>query len=152
MDQPWLTITLITAAGAVALGVRVLRLARGQRRALGRLGVRGVRTRGEVARGARREGAVIHPPQVRYQAPPVDRPDAPATQTYRRTPLNHESHPLYRGVPVVLRYDPGDPRRVVVVHTKDGRPGNVSYSATANMTWGIFFVLFGVGMGVGAFL
>ncbi|MFF9215704.1 hypothetical protein [Streptomyces viridosporus] len=136
MDQPWLTITLVTAAGAMALGVKVLRLARHQRRALGRLGVRGVRTRGEVARGARREGATIHPPQVRYQAPPIDRPDAPPTQTYRRAPLNHESHPLHRGVPVVLRYGPGDPRRVVVVHTKDGRPGNVSYSATANTAWG----------------
>jgi hypothetical protein len=41
---------------------------------------------------------------------------------------------------------------VVVVHTKDGRPGKVSYSATAHLTWGIFFVLFGVAMGVGAFL
>ncbi|MER6803466.1 MULTISPECIES: DUF3592 domain-containing protein [Streptomyces] len=142
----------MTAAGAVALGVKVLRLARRRRRALGRLGVRGVRTRGEVARGARREGATIHPPQIRYKAPPVDRPDTPATQTYRRAPLNHESHPLHRGVPVVLRYDPRDPRRVVVVHTKDGRPGNVSYSATANTAWGIFFVIFGVAMGVGAFL
>ncbi|MFD8520803.1 DUF3592 domain-containing protein [Streptomyces capillispiralis] len=152
MDQPWLTITLVMAAGATALGIAILRGALRQRRALGRLGVRGVRTRGEVARNARREGPTTHPPQVRYQAPPVDRPDAPATQTYRRTPLNHESHPLNAGIPVVLRYDPRDPRRVVVVHTKDGRPGLVSYSATANMTWGIFFVLFGLAMGVGAFL
>ncbi|MFE0446648.1 DUF3592 domain-containing protein [Streptomyces fungicidicus] len=152
MDQPWLTITLVMAAGALALGIAILRTALPQRRALGRLGVRGVRTRGEVARGARREGQTVHPPQVRYQAPPVDRPDAPPTQTYRRTPLNHESHPLHAGIPVVLRYDPADPRRVVVVHTKDGRPGMVSYSATANLTWGIFFVLFGVAVGVGAFL
>lgn len=105
-----------------------------------------------MARSARREGATIHPPQVRYKAPPVDRPRAPATQTYRRTPLNHESHLLHRGVPVVLRYDPRDPRRVVVLHTKDGRPGNVSYSATANTTWGVFLMLYGVGMGVWAFL
>ncbi|MER6749715.1 DUF3592 domain-containing protein [Streptomyces fungicidicus] len=152
MDQPWLTITLVMAAGALALGIAILCTALPQRRALGRLGVRGVRTRGEVARGARREGQTVHPPQVRYQAPPVDRPDAPPTQTYRRTPLNHESHPLHAGIPVVLRYDPADPRRVVVVHTKDGRPGMVSYSATANLTWGIFFVLFGVAVGVGAFL
>ncbi|TQL22308.1 DUF3592 domain-containing protein [Streptomyces sp. SLBN-134] len=152
MDQPWLTITLVMAAGALALGIAILRTALPQRRALGRLGVRGVRTRGEVARGARREGPNVHPPQVRYQAPPVDRPDAPPTQTYRRTPLNHESHPLHAGIPIVLRYDPADPRRVVVVHTKDGRPGMVSYSATANLTWGIFFVLFGVAMGAGAFL
>ncbi|MGW3316835.1 hypothetical protein [Streptomyces fungicidicus] len=53
---------------------------------------------------------------------------------------------------MILRYDPADPRRVVVVHTEDGRPGMVSYSATANLTWGIFFVLFGVAMGAGAFL
>ncbi|MEV5936317.1 DUF3592 domain-containing protein [Streptomyces sp. NPDC052079] len=152
MDQPWLTIMLIVAAAAVALGVHVMRGALHQRRALYRLGVRGVRTRGEVARNARREGPTIHPPQVRYQGPPVGRPDAPRTQTYRRAPLNHESHPLYAGVPVVVRYDPSDPRRVVVVHTKDGRPGNVSYSATANLTWGVFFVLFGVGMGMAAFL
>ncbi|MFF9200809.1 hypothetical protein ACF1AE_03075 [Streptomyces sp. NPDC014986] len=52
----------------------------------------------------------------------------------------------------ILRYDPRDPRRVVVVHTKDGRPGKVSYPATANMTWGVFFLLFGVAVGVGAFL
>ncbi|WP_030868805.1 DUF3592 domain-containing protein [Streptomyces sp. NRRL S-37] len=152
MDQPWLTIMLIMAAGALALGVAILRDALRQRRALHRLGVRGVRTRGEVARSARREGPVVHPPQVRYQAPPVNNLDAPPTQTYRRAPLNHESHPLHAGIPVVLRYDPRDPRRVVVVHTKDGRPGKVSYSATANMTWGIFFVLFGMGMGVAAFL
>ncbi|MFF0361420.1 DUF3592 domain-containing protein [Streptomyces fungicidicus] len=152
MDQPWLTITLVMATGALALGIAILRTALPQRRALGRLGVRGVRTRGEVARGARREGPNVHPPQVRYQAPPVDRPDAPPTQTYRRTPLNHESHPLHAGIPVVLRYDPADPRRVVVVHTKDGRPGMVSYSATANLTWGVFFVLFGMGMGVATFL
>ncbi|MFF5155548.1 hypothetical protein ACFY3N_04620 [Streptomyces sp. NPDC000348] len=61
-------------------------------------------------------------------------------------------HPLHAGILVVLRYDPGDPRQVVVVHTKDRRPGKVSYSATANLTWGIFFVLFGLAMGVGAFL
>ncbi|MFI2504415.1 DUF3592 domain-containing protein [Streptomyces sp. NPDC018972] len=152
MDQPWLTITLIMAAGALALGIAILRGALTQRHALRRLGVRGVRTRGEVARSARREGPTIHPPQVRYQAPPVNNLDAPPVQTYRRAPLNHESHPLHAGIPVVLRYDPRDPRRVVVVHTKDGRPGKVSYSATANMTWGIFFVLFGVAMGVGAFL
>ncbi|GAA2276725.1 hypothetical protein GCM10010415_50740 [Streptomyces atrovirens] len=152
MDQPWLTITLVTAIGATALGIAILRGALRLRRALGRLGVRGRRTRGEVARSARREGPVVHPPQVRYQAPPVNNLDAPPTQTYRRVPLNHESHPLHAGVPVVLRYDPGDPRRVVVVHTKDGRPGNVSYSATANLAWGVFFVLFGMAMGVGAFL
>ncbi|GGX08949.1 hypothetical protein GCM10010297_33050 [Streptomyces malachitofuscus] len=152
MDQPWLTIALVMAAAATAWGAYVLRDALRRRRALHRLGVRGVRTRGEVARSARREGPTIHPPQVRYHAPPVDRPDAPPTQTYRRTPLNHESHPLHAGIPVVLRYDPRDPRRVVVVHTKDGRPGRVSYSATANLTWGVFFVLFGVGMGVAALL
>ncbi len=94
---------------------------------------------------------MIHPPQVRFHAPPVGRPDAPATQTYRRVPLNPESHPLHRGVPVVLRYDPRDPRRVVVLHTKDGRSGN-AYSATANMIWGTCFVLFGAALGVAACL
>lgn len=101
--------------------------------------VRGVRTRGEVTSSARSEGPTVHPSQAR-----------PSTA---RTPhLNHKSHPLHAGIPVVLRYDPANPRRVVVVHTKDGGPGKVSYSATANLTWGVFFVLFGVGMGVGAFL
>ncbi|MFD7703611.1 DUF3592 domain-containing protein [Streptomyces caelestis] len=152
MDQPWLTITLVMAAGALALGVATLRGALTQRRALHRLGVRGVRTRGEVARGARREGPTVHPPQVRYQAPPLNNLGAPPVQTYRRAPLNHESHPLHVGIPVVLRYDPRDPRRVVVVHTEDGRPGKVSYSATANTAWGVFFVLFGVAMAVAAFL
>jgi hypothetical protein len=75
VDQPRLPITLVTAAGATALDVHTLRDALRRRRALGRLGVRGVRTRGEVARGARREGATIHPPQGRYQAPSVDRPE-----------------------------------------------------------------------------
>ncbi|MFI5571651.1 hypothetical protein ACIA6T_30765 [Streptomyces sp. NPDC051740] len=130
MDQPWLAITLVMAAGALALGIAILL----------------------DALRRRREGPTTRPPQVRYQAPPVNNLDAPPTQTYRRTPLNHESHPLHAGIPVVLRYDLRDPRRVVVVHTKDGRPGKVSYSATANMTWGIFFVLFGLAMGVGAFL
>lgn len=151
MDQPWLTITLVMAAAMTAFGIWNLRIAQRQRRALSRLGVRGIRTRGEVARGPRREGPTLHPPQVRYKAPPVGRPNAPADQTYRRTPLNHEQHPLHAGVPVVLRYDPRDPRRVVVVHQKDGRPANVSYSAGAHLAWGVSCVLLGLGMGAGAF-
>ncbi|CAL9472816.1 hypothetical protein SUDANB15_02859 [Streptomyces sp. enrichment culture] len=51
----------------------------------------------------------------------------------------------------MLRYDPRGPRRVVVVHTEDGPPGNVSCSATADTTRGIFCVLFGVATGAVAF-
>ncbi|MDN0197070.1 DUF3592 domain-containing protein [Streptomyces sp. S.PNR 29] len=151
MNQSWLTLALMTASCMTAFGIWNLRIAQRQRRAMARLGVHGIRTRGEVARGARREGPTVHPPEVRYKAPPVDHPDAPPTQTYRRAPLNHDQHPLHAGVPVVLRYDPGDPRRVVVVRQEDGRPGRVSYSAAAHVVWGVSFVLLGVGMGVSTF-
>ncbi|MFC3577794.1 DUF3592 domain-containing protein [Streptomyces yaanensis] len=152
MDQPWLTFSLLIAAFTLGLGAWVLRIAFRRRRALARLGVRGVRTKGEVARGARREGSTTHPPQVRYKAPPLDHRTAPPEQTYRRTPLNHEQQPLQPGAGVILRYDPRDPRRVVVVRTDSGRPGYVFYSATAHLAWGVFFVLFGVAVAVGSFL
>ncbi|MFG2022930.1 DUF3592 domain-containing protein [Streptomyces sp. NPDC048825] len=151
MDQPWLTFEFLLAALLLGFGVFVLRIALRERRALARLGVRGVRTSGEVVRGERREGDTVHPPQVRYKAPPIDHPNAPAEQTYRRTPLNAEQHPLQRGVPVTLRYDPRDPRRIVVIRTDSGAPGTISYSATAHLIWAIFFLLFGAVVAAVAF-
>ncbi|WP_128378662.1 DUF3592 domain-containing protein [Streptomyces cavernae] len=152
MEQPWLTFALIFAAFWFGMGVHVTRLALRARRAVRRLGVRGVRTNGEVVRGPRQEGTTVHQPEIRYQAPPIDQPGAPATQTYRRAPLNPEQHPLKPGVPVTLRYDPRDPRRAVVIHTNSGAPGTVSYSATAGLIWGVSFLLFGLGIGALSFL
>ncbi|MFF3937696.1 DUF3592 domain-containing protein [Streptomyces phaeofaciens] len=135
MTQPWLTFALIFAAGWLAYGARVIRGALRGREGLRRLGVRGTRTRGEVARGPRREGDVVHPAQVRYRAGPHD-------QTYRRTPLNADRHVLRAGNEVIVRYDPDDPRRVVVVRTQ------ASFSPYTYLVCGVALCVFGVGLGV----
>ncbi|MFE3638189.1 DUF3592 domain-containing protein [Streptomyces cellostaticus] len=141
MSQPWLTCSLLFAAFWTFVGAHGTRAALRARRSLGRLGVRGVRTRGEVANSARRVGTSYHPPQIRYQAPPPGHPTAPATHTYRQVPLNTDSpNALYRGTPVILRYDPQDPRRAVVVRTAK------AYSPTANLVWCVCCVAFGVGV------
>ncbi|MFH8972888.1 DUF3592 domain-containing protein [Streptomyces sp. NPDC017890] len=137
MSQPWLTIALLFAAGWSAFGVRVTYLALRGRRGLRLLGVRGVRAEGEVARGPRREGPDLHPAQVRFEA-------GPHRQTYRRAPLNSAFHTLRTGCTVVVRYDPADPRRVVVVRT------GKTFAPTTNLVWGVLLFLFGVGLGVWA--
>ena len=55
MDQPWLTIALLFAAFWLAMGVFATRDALRERHALHRLGVRGIQTKGEMARGPRRD-------------------------------------------------------------------------------------------------
>ncbi|MFF6998434.1 DUF3592 domain-containing protein [Streptomyces sp. NPDC008313] len=143
MDQPWLTVSLLLATFCTAVGAHGTRAALRARRSLHRLGVPGVRTTGEVANGPRRIGPSYHPPQIRYEAPPVGHPNAPADRTYREVPLNPDApNALHRGTPVILRYDPRDPRRAVVVRTAK------SYSPTANLVWCAFALLFGVGVGV----
>ncbi|MEU1703891.1 DUF3592 domain-containing protein [Streptomyces sp. NPDC005706] len=143
MPQPWPTISLLFAALWTFIGAHGTHAALRAHRSLGRLGVRGVQTRGEVANSPRRVGTSYHPPQIRYQAPPPGNPTAPPTQTYRQVPLNPESpNALYRGTPVILRYDPEDPRRAVVVRTAK------AYSPTANLVWCALSVMFGVGLGV----
>ncbi|MGC9376187.1 DUF3592 domain-containing protein [Streptomyces sp. MH13] len=137
MSQPWSTIALLFAAGWTAFGVRVVHLAFRGRRGLRLLGVRGARAEGEVARGPRREGSVLHPAQVRYRA-------GPRHQTYRRVPLNSGLHTLRVGYSVVVRYDPADPRRVVVVRTQK------TFAPTAGLVWGVLLCLFGLGLGVWA--
>ncbi|MFJ8540780.1 DUF3592 domain-containing protein [Streptomyces sp. NPDC093586] len=137
MSQPWLTIALLFAAGWTAYGVRVTHLALRVRRGLRLLGARGTRTDGEVARGPRREGPVLHPAQVRYQA-------GPHRQTYRRAPLNAHLHALHVGHKVVVRYDPEDPRRVVVVRTQQ------TFTPGTYLVWGVVLVLFGLALGVWA--
>ncbi|MDG9721649.1 MULTISPECIES: DUF3592 domain-containing protein [unclassified Streptomyces] len=137
MSQPWLTVALLFAAGWTAFGIRVVHRALRGRRGLRLLGVRGVRTEGDVARGPRREGADLHPAQVRYQA-------GPHHQTYRRAPLNSGLHTLRTGHTVVVRYDPADPRRVVVVRTR------TTFTPMTNLVWGVLLCLFGVGLGVWA--
>ncbi|WP_449342459.1 DUF3592 domain-containing protein, partial [Streptomyces aurantiogriseus] len=126
---------LIFAAGWLAYGLRVTLGALRGRAGLRRLGVRGTRTEGEVARGPRREGDVMHPAQVRYRAGPRD-------QTYRRAPLNADLHVLRVGYEVVVRYDPADPRRVVVVRTQ------ASFSPYTYLVCGVALCLFGVGLGL----
>ncbi|MFF3498371.1 DUF3592 domain-containing protein [Streptomyces sp. NPDC003247] len=135
MTQPWLTFALIFAAGWLTYGLRVTRGALRGREGLRRLGVRGVRAEGEVVRGPRREGTVVHPAQVRYRAGPQE-------QTYRRAPLNADRHVLRVGYEVVVRYDPADPRRVVVVRTQ------ASFSPYTYLACGVLLCLFGVGLGV----
>ncbi|MFF3633416.1 DUF3592 domain-containing protein [Streptomyces sp. NPDC002250] len=143
VPQPWLALSLLCAALCTSIGAHGAHAALRARRSLGRLGVRGVQTRGEVANSPRRVGTSYHPPQIRYEAPPPGHPTAPATQTYRQVPLNPDApNALYRGTPVTLRYDPADPRRAVVVRTAK------SYSPTANLVWCALFTAFGVGLAV----
>ncbi|GGW36009.1 hypothetical protein GCM10010503_09810 [Streptomyces lucensis JCM 4490] len=143
MSQPWRTALLLFSAFWTFIGAHGTHAALRARRSLARLGARGVRTRGEVANSPRRVGTSYHPPQIRYQAPPLGHPAAPTTQTYRQVPLNCDSpNALYRGTPVILRYDPEDPRRAVVIRTAK------SYSPTANLVWCVFSMAFGIGLGV----
>ena len=137
MSQPWLTFALLFAAGWLAYGLRVVRRGLRERRGVRLLGVRGTRTEGEVVRGPRREGAVLHPAEVRYRAGPTD-------QTYRRAPLNADLHSLWVGFEVVVRYDPGDPRRVVVVRTQQ------TFNPGTYLANGVALCLFGVGLAVWA--
>ncbi|MFF9405852.1 DUF3592 domain-containing protein [Streptomyces anandii] len=144
MHQPWLTVSLLFAVLWTLIGAHGTRAALRARRSLNLLGVPGIRTTGEVANAARRVGASYHPPQIRYQAPPVGQPDAPPDRTYRQVPLNPEApNALYRGTPVVLHYDPTDPRRAVVIRTAK------SYSPTTNLVWCAGFMAAGVGLGLG---
>lgn len=70
----------------------------------------------------------------------MGRPDAPADRAYRRVPLNTDApNTLHRGTPAILRYDPEDPRRAVVVRTGKALP------PTANLVWCVCFSLSGVG-------
>ncbi|WP_326787542.1 DUF3592 domain-containing protein [Streptomyces sp. NBC_00151] len=75
------------------------------------------------------------PPRFRYLA-------GPRAQTYRRPDLNADRHTLRVGHEVVLRYDPEDPRRVVVVRTQS------SFSPSTYLACGLLLCLFGVGLGV----
>ncbi|MFI9546424.1 DUF3592 domain-containing protein [Streptomyces sp. NPDC052016] len=118
-------------------GVRVTLGALRGREGLRRLGVRGTRTEGEVVRGPRREGDVLHSAQVRYRAGPQE-------QTYRRAPLNADRHVLRAGYAVVVRYDPADPRRVVVERTQ------ASFSPYTYLVCGVALCFSGWGWGCGA--
>ncbi|KOG36473.1 DUF3592 domain-containing protein [Streptomyces resistomycificus] len=139
MSQPWLTFVLLFAAGWLAYGARVVRRGLRERKGVRHLGVRGTRAKGEVVRGPRREGATLHPAQLRYQA-------GPARQTYRRAPLNADQHSLWVGCEVVVRYDPDDPRRVVVVRTQK------TFNPETYLVNGVALCLFGVGLAVWAFV
>ncbi|MET7603999.1 DUF3592 domain-containing protein [Streptomyces avermitilis] len=132
-----MTIALLFAAGWLAFGLRVLHLALRECRGVRLLGVCGTRTEGEVVRGPHGEGPTLHPAQIRYQA-------GPTPQTYRRAPLNADLHLLRAGFRVVVRYDPGNPRRVVVVRTQK------SFSPTTNLVGGAALCVFGVGLMVWA--
>lgn len=135
MTQPWLTIALIAAAGWLAYGLRVTHRALGDHEGVRRLGNRGARTEGEVARGPRREGDTVHPPEIRYRA-------GPNNQTYRRAPLNPDRHELRTGYEVIARYDPTDPRRVVIIRTQK------TFAPVTYLVCGVGLCLFGVGLGV----
>ncbi|MFF3610287.1 DUF3592 domain-containing protein [Streptomyces sp. NPDC002580] len=135
MSQPWLTFALLFAAGWLAYGLRVVRRGLREHRGVRLLGVRGSLTKGEVARGPRREGPTSHPAQIRYQA-------GPRNQTYRRAPLNADQHSLWVGFEVVARYDPQDPRRVVVVRTQQ------TFNPGTYVMNGLLLCLFGVGLAV----
>jgi hypothetical protein len=139
MSQPWLTIALLLAAGWAVYGVRVTRRGLRARRGLRLLGVRGVRADGEVARGPRREGPDVHPAQVRYEA-------GPHRQTYRRAPLDAHLHVLRAGHRVVVRYDPDDPRRVVVVRTQQ------TFAPVTYLVCGLLLCLFAGASAVWALL
>ncbi|MEU9466453.1 DUF3592 domain-containing protein [Streptomyces avermitilis] len=133
MSQPWLTFALLFAVGWLAYGLRVARRGLREHRGVRLLGVRGSRTEGEVVRGSRREGSTFHPAQIRYQA-------GPNNQTYRRAPLNADQHSLRVGYEVVARYDPRDPRRVVVVRTQQ------TFNPGTYVMNGVLLCLFGVGL------
>ncbi|MHA5053373.1 DUF3592 domain-containing protein [Streptomyces sp. SD15] len=139
MSQPWLTFAFLFAAGWLAYGLRVVRRGLRERRGVRLLGVRGSRTQGEVVRGPRHEGPTFHPPQIRYQA-------GPRNQTYRRAPLNADLHSLWVGFEVVARYDPEDPRRVVVVRTQQ------TFNPGTYVVNGVLLCLFGVGLAVWALI
>ncbi|WP_405644655.1 DUF3592 domain-containing protein [Streptomyces sp. NBC_00019] len=140
MSQPGLSVALLFATLWLGTGLKIIHVAAHNRRGLRLLGVPGTRTQGEVVRGPRREGPVVHPAQVRYQAGRTD-------QTYRRAPLNAEYVPdLEVGLPVTVRYDPEDPRRMVVAGTRR-TAGPVS-----SLWSGVGLCLFGVGLAVWAFV
>lgn len=140
MSQPGLTVALLFAALWLGTGLAIIYAALHGRRGLALLGTRGTRTQGEVVRGPRREGELFHPAQVRYQA-------GPSNQTYRRAPLNADYVPdLEVGLPVTVRYDPEDPRRMVVAGTRK-TAGPVS-----SLWGGVGLCLFGVGLAVWAFV
>jgi hypothetical protein len=142
MNHPWFPLTLLAAALWTVIGAHGTRAALRARRSLRLLGDPGIRTEGEVANDARRVGPSYHAPQIRYQAPPLGRPHAPATHTYREVPLNHTSpHALHRGTPVHLRYDPRDPRRTVIIRTAK------AYSPTTNLLWCATFTAVGAALG-----
>lgn len=77
--------------------------------------MRDSRTEGKVVRGLRREGPT-------FQPCPDPLPGGPRNQTYRRAPFNADLHSLRVGFEVVARYDPEDPRRVVVERTQQTFP------------------------------
>ncbi|MFF3332289.1 DUF3592 domain-containing protein [Streptomyces sp. NPDC002888] len=137
MTQPWLTFALIFAVLWFCWGFRITHRALRGRQGLRLLGVRGVRTQGEVVHGPRREGTTVRPAQIRYRANPND-------QTYRRAPLNADREELWVGYEVIVRYDPADPRRMVVVRTQ------ASFSPYTYLVCGVGLCLFGVGLGVWA--
>ncbi|NNN38224.1 DUF3592 domain-containing protein [Streptomyces sp. S3(2020)] len=136
MSQPGLTVALLFAALWLGTGLAIIRAALHDHRGLDLLGTRGTRTQGEVVRGPRREGPVVHPAQVRYQA-------GPSNQTYRRAPLNADHVPdLETGLRVTVHYDPEDPRRMVVAATR-------KTSGPVSSLWsGVGLCLFGVGLAV----
>ncbi|MEW2293500.1 DUF3592 domain-containing protein [Streptomyces sp. NPDC006743] len=147
MPPLWRVLALLLAALWTLVGAHGTRAALRARRSVRRLGVPGVRTSGEVANGPRRVGPSYHPPQIRYQAPPPDRPHAPADHTYRQVPLNADApNALHRGAIVHVRYDPSDPRRVVVLRTRK------SLSPTANLIWCTCFCATGPALGALALL
>ncbi|WP_306189446.1 DUF3592 domain-containing protein [Streptomyces sp. MK5] len=147
MPHPWPAVSLLLAVFWVIVGAHGTRAALRARRSLSLLGTPGVETVGEVANDARRVGSSYHPPQIRYQAPPPGHPTAPATHTYRQVPLNLDApNALHRGTPVLLRYDPKDPRRAVIVRTKK------AYSPTANVVWCVFCLVVGLALGAAALL
>jgi hypothetical protein len=137
VSQPWLTFAFVFAAGWLAYGIRVVRRGLRERHGVRLLGVRGTRAMGEVVRGPRREGTTLHPAQVRYRA-------GPTNQTYRRAPLNADLHSLWVGYEVVVRYDPEDPRRMVVERTQQ------TFNPGTYLVNGALLCLFGVGLAVWA--
>ncbi|MDN3022600.1 DUF3592 domain-containing protein [Streptomyces sp. S.PB5] len=140
MSQPGLTVALLFAALWLGTGLKIIHVALHNHRGLRLLGVPGTRAKGEVVRGPRREGPTLHPAQVRYQA-------GPRAQTYRRAPLNAEYVlDLEVGLQVTVRYDPEDPRRMVVTGThKTAGPVSSLWS-------GVGLCLFGVVLAIWAFV
>lgn len=140
MSQPGLTVALLFAALWLGTGLKIIHVALYNRRGLRLLGAPGTRAKGEVVRGPRREGTTVHPPQVRYQA-------GPTNQTYRRPPLNADHVPdLEVGLRVVVRYDPEDPRRMVVTST------HRTAGPISSLWSGVGLCLFGVLLAVWAFV